>query len=126
MLPWTLDRHRGTGQGTSHPTRPGILIRRGQRVVAVLDTKWKHRAKGVAHADIYQIIAYARLYASNRLILLYPAAPDGNAYEVSTRGIAPDHDRLDIASISLERRSEEIQESLRRLVVGDGSDLLKF
>jgi len=107
----------GTVVGTSHPTRPDILIQRGQRVVAVLDTKWKHLAKGVAHADIYQMMAYARLYACNHMILLYPAPPGEVANEVTTRGIAPGRDRLDIASVSLEKGAEEVQASLRQLAL---------
>ena len=45
----------------------------------VIDTKWKHlvpRAeqakRGVSQSDIYQMMAYARLYASSKLMLLYP------------------------------------------------------
>ena len=47
----------------------------------VLDTKWKrltpheHRCErtlGVASSDVYQMLAYARAYGAERLILLYP------------------------------------------------------
>lgn len=103
--------------GDSHPTRPDILVKAGDRVVAVLDTKWKHPEKGVSHADLYQMMAYARLYACSRLILLYPAVPGQLTDDVDTRGIPPGPDRLDIATVSLDHRPADIQNSLRRLLV---------
>lgn len=103
--------------GDSHPTRPDILVKDGDRVVAVLDTKWKHLAKGVSHGDLYQMMAYARLYACRRLILLYPAAPGNAPPELGTRGIPPGHDRLDIATVELSERPGDIQASLRQLLV---------
>ncbi len=108
--PW-----QGEG-GYSHATRPDILIKHGDRVVAVLDTKWKNLIKGVSHADLYQVMAYARLYGCPRLILLYPGTPGEVAPDVDTRGIAPGPDRLDVATVPLDRRTEDIQDSLRRLV----------
>lgn len=102
--------------GDSHPTRPDILVKRGSEVVAVLDTKWKHPDKPVTHADLYQMIAYARLYACRQLILLYPALPGQVEVEVESRGIPPGPDRLDIATISLEQSSAAMQASLRRLL----------
>ncbi|MEW9305457.1 McrC family protein [Labrys neptuniae] len=102
--------------GDSHPTRPDILIKRSRHVVGVIDTKWKHAAKGVAHSDLYQMMAYSRLYACSRLILLYPALPGEIALSVDTRGIPPGRDRLDIATVPIEQCSAEIQGSLRQLV----------
>lgn len=102
--------------GNSHPTRPDILVKDGNLVVAVLDTKWKNPTKGVSHADLYQMMAYARLYACRHLVLVYPAIPGEVVPEVDTRGIPPGPDRLDVATVSLDRRPEDIQGSLRRLV----------
>lgn len=60
-------------------TKPDILIRRGGQVVHVIDTKWKRISariddpkQGVSQSDIYQMMAYAHLYKSPRLTLLYP------------------------------------------------------
>lgn len=106
--------------GDSHPTRPDILVKDGDRVVAVLDTKWKYLAKGVSHADLYQMMAYARLYACRRLILLYPAPAGEVAPDVDTRGIPPGPDRLDIATVPLDQRTEDIRGALRRLVFDAG------
>lgn len=60
-------------------TRPDILIKRGDEVVQIIDTKWKRvadcmddRKQGVAQSDIYQMMAYGHLYKCDRLTLLYP------------------------------------------------------
>lgn len=105
--------------GDSHPTRPDILVKRGSQTVAVLDTKWKQLSKGTSHADIYQMMAYARLYRSRRLILLYPAAPGDVAQSPHRRGISRGPEQLDIATVSLEKQAADIQRSLRHLVMGD-------
>lgn len=103
--------------GTSHPTSPDILIKRGDRVVAVLDTKWKHAAKGVSHGDLYQMMAYARIYACRHLVLLYPAPHGQVDGQADARGIPTSiPDRLDVATISLEREGAEIRTSLRGLL----------
>ena len=60
-------------------TKPDILIRRGEEVVHVIDTKWKilssrmeDAKQGVRQTDVYQMMAYGQLYRSPRLTLLYP------------------------------------------------------
>jgi len=63
-------------------TRPDILIKRSDVVVQVIDTKWKRIAaqiddpkQGVSQADVYQMMAYGRLYGCDKLMLLYPHHP---------------------------------------------------
>lgn len=60
-------------------TKPDILIYRGRHVAHVIDTKWKRISariddpkQGVSQADVYQMMAYAHLYKTPRLTLLYP------------------------------------------------------
>ena len=60
-------------------TRPDILVKEGQVVVDIIDTKWKRIAariddpkQGVSQSDVYQMMAYGRLYGCDRLTLLYP------------------------------------------------------
>jgi 5-methylcytosine-specific restriction enzyme subunit McrC len=60
-------------------TRPDVLVKRGDHVVQVIDTKWKRIAtriddpkQGVSQADVYQMMAYGQLYRCPRLTLLYP------------------------------------------------------
>lgn len=59
-------------------TRPDLIVRRGRRVALIIDTKWKRITSiddpklGVSQADIYQLMAYSRLYDCPRVVLLYP------------------------------------------------------
>lgn len=60
-------------------TRPDILIKRGDEVIQVIDTKWKRVAArvddpkhGVSQGDVYQMMAYGELYRCGTLTLLYP------------------------------------------------------
>jgi 5-methylcytosine-specific restriction enzyme subunit McrC len=63
-------------------TRPDILIKHDDVVLQVIDTKWKRIAAriddpkgGVSQADVYQMMAYGRLYRCRKLTLLYPHPP---------------------------------------------------
>jgi len=69
----------GEGRRKCFQTRPDILLKRGGQTVMVIDTKWKRlgqnledRKHGISHADIYQMMAYARLYDCPQVMLLYP------------------------------------------------------
>lgn len=60
-------------------TKPDILILDGNRVVQIIDTKWKRISariedpkQGVSQADVYQMMAYAHLYDAPKVTLLYP------------------------------------------------------
>lgn len=68
----------GRGRGLFY-TRPDLVIRRGQGVELVIDTKWKRMTqriddpkRGVSQPDVYQMMAYARLYGCRDVMLLYP------------------------------------------------------
>lgn len=101
-----------TGEGTElFQTKPDILVKRNGVVEQVIDTKWKRIARriddpkqGVAQADIYQMMAYGRLYQCARLMLLYPhhQALGEAAVNVPHR-IAIGHcdDRLELATIDV-------------------------
>lgn len=102
--------------GNSHPTRPDILVKRDGRVVAVVDTKWKQLAKGVSHSDVYQMMAYARLYDCHHLILLYPSVPGETEVDVEAHGIPRGSDRLDVATVSLDQDPKNVQHQLGLLI----------
>ncbi len=60
-------------------TRPDLIIRRGRRIVLIIDTKWKRITpriddpkRGVSQADVYQLMAYGRVYECPNVVLLYP------------------------------------------------------
>ena len=113
--PWRAD---GPAIGDTHQTRPDILVKRGDRVVAVLDTKWKHLGKGVSNADVYQMMAYARLYHCNSLILLYPAVPGELANDGGPRGLAGGVERLEISRLSITKNQSDVQADLRSRIYG--------
>ena len=60
-------------------TIPDILVKRGSETLLVVDTKWKRLSariddpkQGIAQADVYQMLAYSRIYRCPRMMLLYP------------------------------------------------------
>ena len=71
--------HPEDGGDPLFATYPDLHLIRDGRVGLVIDTKWKRladpandRKMGVSQADLYQMMAYARLYACEALVLLYP------------------------------------------------------
>lgn len=64
-------------------TKPDIIFKQGDRR-CIIDTKWKVldrditcKKRGISQGDVYQMMAYSQIYACDRLMLLYPALPDG-------------------------------------------------
>jgi 5-methylcytosine-specific restriction enzyme subunit McrC len=108
-------------------TRPDLIIRNaaGQPVM-VIDTKWKrlHRnvddAKpGVSQGDVYQLMAYGRLYECHELVLLYPhhAGLGPDRFERAFL-IRPCHtQRLRFASADVSRDENEVVRRLHDLVL---------
>jgi len=91
-------------------TRPDILVKRGDVVLQVIDTKWKRIAariddpkRGVSQADVYQMMAYGRLYRCSRLTLLYPHHRDAGCDEglIGDYAVKSSSDRLDLFSVDL-------------------------
>ena len=70
--------NKETNKG-SFQTKPDILIKRGGKVVQIIDTKWKRisphaddQKGGMSQSDVYQMMAYSQIYGCPRLMLLYP------------------------------------------------------
>lgn len=105
-------------------TRPDILVKRGNEITVVLDTKWKRLAshiedpkQGMSQADIYQMMAYGRLYQCDRLLLVYPHH-DGLASEAgiqSRHRVSYSQDQLIAATVDLSARGST-SDSLRAIV----------
>lgn len=119
---WSADEEC---EGRVFRTKPDILLRRGGRTIAVIDTKWKRlssdpldRKHGVGQQDVYQLMAYARLYGCDRLMLLYPAAPGGAAGLRKSFGIAGGLERLDIATVDVSGSSTATAAALAVLAEG--------
>lgn len=91
-------------------TKPDILLKQAGRTVAVIDTKWKRLASysddpkhGVSQADVYQMIAYGRLYRSSRLLLVYPHHAGLGSLEGVQRAfrVAEGEERLSFATCNV-------------------------
>jgi 5-methylcytosine-specific restriction enzyme subunit McrC len=109
-------------------TKPDILIKRGDEVLQVIDTKWKRIGtviddpkQGVAQADVYQLMAYGRLYQCSKLTLLYPHHSELQSPEGLIRDYAVNfsHDNLEVFSIDVSQ-SKDIQKRLARVCFADG------
>ncbi len=112
--------------GTRFQTKPDIILRRRGQDIAIIDTKWKKLGapddpkQGVSQADVYQLMAYARLYRCRELMLLYPTAPGGKGGVRRNYGIHGGPERLRIAAVDVARTVPEIVDSLRALVLEAG------
>jgi 5-methylcytosine-specific restriction enzyme subunit McrC len=91
-------------------TRPDILVKRGEVVLQVIDTKWKRVTariddprRGVSQADVYQMMAYGRLYRCDRLTLLYPHHREAGCDEglIGNYAVNFSSDCLDLFSVDL-------------------------
>jgi 5-methylcytosine-specific restriction enzyme subunit McrC len=71
---------RSEGGDALFHTYPDIQLQTHGEVAMVVDTKWKrleavtaeNANRGVSQADVYQMMAYAKLYQCPELVLLYP------------------------------------------------------
>ncbi len=70
-------------------TKPDILIKQDTVTKWIVDTKWKQLTpvskdpkRGIAQADIYQMISYGNIYDCKNLMLLYP-----HSHELGHEGI---------------------------------------
>jgi len=111
-------------------TRPDILIKRGDVVLQVIDTKWKRIAariddpkRGVSQADVYQMMAYGRLYRCGRLTLMYPHHHQVGCEEGLIGGytVTSSTDHLELFSIDVSR-GDNVRE---RLAAACSSHLLE-
>jgi 5-methylcytosine-specific restriction enzyme subunit McrC len=101
--------------------RPDIVVRRGSETLMIIDTKWKRIAariddskQGVSQADVYQMMAYGRLYACPKLMLLYPhhggiaQAGETGRYVVMGSGDELVTATLDVATRDVQTRIGEL------------------
>lgn len=113
-------------QGKSRfQTKPDLLIKRGAEVIAVADTKWKRLSpeiddpkRGISQADVYQMMAYGRLYSCSNLVLIYPFHDGLGPAEIEAGyAITNTDDRLRVASINIATDQRNVQRRLRNLVL---------
>lgn len=111
-------------------TKPDIMIKDGDRVVHVIDTKWKRICpqtedpkQGIAQSDVYQMMAYGQLYECGFLTLLYPhhselAVAPG---VTGTFSVPQSLQRLSAATIDISQGTG-IKEALRQIACHHGLD----
>lgn len=107
-------------------TKPDIIVRKDGRPVAIVDTKWKRIAsriddpkQGVSQADVYQLMAYSRLYDCARVALLYPhhhGLPEKLLHDAYAVGAPGSVDELHVATIDIAAGDAACKDSLFRLV----------
>lgn len=116
----------GEGGKQRFQTRPDLLLKQHGRTVMVIDTKWKRighsRAdakRGVSQADVYQMMAYARLYRCSDVMLLYPhhLGLGLNMLELPYN-ILGGSERLKVASVDLGAGESAVIERLASLFRG--------
>ncbi|WP_422012216.1 McrC family protein [Reyranella sp.] len=114
----------GLGGRQRFQTTPDILIKRDGQIVKVIDTKWKligrnpeDKKRGVSQSDVYQMMAYARLYQCGELVLLYPhhAGLGPTALDVGY-GMIAGKERLRITSIDIVAGKGEVVQQLAGLL----------
>jgi len=114
------------GDAGRFQTRPDLIIRQGDRIALIVDTKWKRIApriddpkQGVSQADVYQLMAYGRLYECP-VMLLYPhhgdlpPDPIRQSYSIAAPGTK---ETLTVATQDLAGTQRDHRDVLRRLVV---------
>lgn len=113
------------GQTGRFQTRPDVIVRRGSRIVLIIDTKWKRikgiddPKQGVTQADVYQLLAYGRIYECTDVVLLYPhhgelrPEPIRRPFSIAK----PDaQERLTVATLDVAGPRRSHENALRELV----------
>lgn len=114
----------GEGGRPRFQTKPDLLIKQGRDTVMVIDTKWKRigrnpddAKRGVSQADVYQMMAYARLYRCPEVMLLYPHHAGLGAHALNAAyGILAGEERLRVASVDLVSGEAAVVEQLAGLI----------
>ena len=116
-------------EGMHFATFPDIQLKRGREVLAIIDTKWKRLAtnpldakRGISQSDVYQMMAYARLYRCDRLMLLYPDVPGARPDQTHRYGVHDGQEMLAIGRIDLSApadfATQSLRDTTRQLLVG--------
>lgn len=108
-------------------TRPDLIVRQGNRIALIIDAKWKRMTpriddprQGISQSDVYQLMAYGRLYDCPKVVLLYPhhgdlpPEPIRRRYSIAARGAA---EKLMVATQSLAGSQRDHKEAVRQLVL---------
>lgn len=105
-------------------TAPDILVKRNGETVLVIDTKWKmigrnpeDKKRGVSQSDVYQMMAYARLYRCREVMLLYPHHGSLGSEALDAGYLMLEgNEKLRISSVDLLPGAEGVVQQLTRLL----------
>lgn len=104
--------YQGKSEEKLFQIRPDIVIRKDRSLV-ILDTKWKllnpekDRNFGFKSEDMYQMFAYARVYGTSEIWLLYPKPLNVEAKNIPRSFELPDNVRVHVVMIDLCAEKEE-------------------
>jgi len=111
------------GEAGRFRTRPDLIVRQNGQAVLIIDTKWKRIGRriddpkqGVSQSDVYQLMAYSRLYECPNVMLLYPhhgglpSAELLDRYEIAKQGA---DEALYLATLDLSAPGPRQVQSLR-------------
>ena len=114
------------GEAGRFRTRPDLIVRRGSRIPLIIDTKWKRITRiddpkrGVSQADVYQLMAYGRIYDCPHVVLLYPhhgglpADPILQQYSIAKPGAK---ESLFVVTLDVSGQHRKHETALRDLVL---------
>jgi 5-methylcytosine-specific restriction enzyme subunit McrC len=105
-------------------TAPDILVKQDDEIAFVIDTKWKligiqpeDKKRGVSQSDVYQMMAYARLYKCRELVLLYPHhVALGVEPLLAGYAMLEGNERLRVASLDLSLGDLDVMRQLTQLI----------
>ena len=107
-------------------TRPDVIVRHRNGIALIVDTKWKRikgiddPKQGVSQADVYQLMAYGRVYECTDVVLLYPhhgelpPEPILRQYSIGKPGA---QEGLLVATLDVTGSRRNHEAALRRLVL---------
>ena len=107
-------------------TLPDLIVRNGNQIALVADTKWKRISpriddlkQGVSQSDVYQMMAYGRIYDCQDIVLLYPhhgglpPDPVRRRFSIAKPGA---NERLIVATLDISGSHEKIRAALKKLL----------
>lgn len=118
---WTEGLALDRTEGHSFATKPDLRLMHEKKLLAVIDTKWKkmiaptHKSHGVRQSDVYQLMAYTRLYDGADVALLYPALPGQGAKQHRPFGIAGGTERFNVMNVDVSADRTSIEKQLVKL-----------
>ena len=99
-------------------TEPDIRIKKNDKDLLVLDTKWKKiKDKEIKHSDIYQVLSYTIALDIDRGVLIYPEHEIENNQEKEIEyTIKNVNKKIKILTVNLGRDKESLEEDMGKLI----------